>query len=306
MKLNIYSPSEIEKKYNERWETGAYINSKQSYKGKFYCLDMFPYPSAHGVHVGHWRGYVLSDIYARQKWLEGYEILHPMGWDAFGLPAENYAIKNKTHPEVTVKESIANFKAQIKKIGGLYDWSKEINTTDPEYYKWTQWIFLKMYKAGLAYQAYTSMNWCPSCKTGLANEEVVKNSCERCGTIIEEKKIRQWMLKITKYAEQLLDGLDGLDWPEKVKTMQRNWIGKSVGIEVLFKVNNEKKTDLLIYTTCPETIYGVTFIAISYNNINLYNIIKPEYKELIEKKIESFIIEGKNKKEESMLDGFFI
>lgn len=306
MKLNIYSPSEIEKKYNELWETGAYINSKQSYKGKFYCLDMFPYPSAHGVHVGHWRGYVLSDIYARQKWLEGYEILHPMGWDAFGLPAENYAIKNKTHPEATVKESIANFKVQIKKIGALYDWSKEINTTDPEYYKWTQWIFLKMYKAGLAYQAYTNMNWCPSCKTGLANEEVVKNCCERCGTLVEEKKIKQWMLKITKYAEQLLDGLDTLDWPEKVKTMQRNWIGKSTGIEVIFKANNDKKTDILIYTTCPETIYGVTFIAISYNNIHLYDIVKPEMKEYIEKKIETFIQENKNKTEESMFDGFFI
>jgi leucyl-tRNA synthetase len=306
MKLNIYSPLEIEKKYNELWETGAYINSKQNYKGKFYCLDMFPYPSAHGVHVGHWRGYVLSDIYARQKWLEGYEILHPMGWDAFGLPAENYAIKNKTHPEATVRESISNFKSQIKKIGALYDWSKEINTTDPEYYKWTQWIFLKMYKAGLAYQSFTNMHWCPSCKTGLANEEVVKNCCDRCGTFVEEKKIRQWMLKITKYAEQLLDGLDTLDWPEKVKTMQRNWIGKSIGIEVIFKVNNDKKTDLLIYTTCPETIYGVTFIAISYNNNNLYDIVKPEYKEEIEKKIEIFLEEGKNKSEESMFDGFFI
>jgi len=306
MKLNIYSPSEIEKKYNELWDTGAYINSKQSYKGKFYCLDMFPYPSANGVHVGHWRGYVLSDIYARQKWLEGYEILHPMGWDAFGLPAENYAIKNKTHPAATVKESIANFKIQIKKIGALYDWSREINTTDPEYYKWTQWIFLKMYKAGLAYQSFTNMNWCPSCKTGLANEEVVKNCCDRCGTIVEDKKIRQWMLKITRYAEQLLDGLDTLDWPEKVKIMQRNWIGKSTGIEVVFKVNNDKKTDLLIYTTCPENIYGVTFIAISYNNVNLYDIIRPEDREEIDASIESFIEAGKNKSEESMFDGFFI
>ncbi len=306
MKSNIYSPFEIEKKYNELWETGAYINSKLNYKGKFYCLDMFPYPSANGVHVGHWRGYVLSDIYARQKWLDGYEILHPMGWDAFGLPAENYAIKNKTHPEATVKESISNFKKQIKKIGALYDWSKEINTTDPEYYKWTQWIFLKMYKAGLAYQAYTNMNWCPSCKTGLANEEVVKNCCDRCGSVVEEKKIRQWMLRITKYAEELLDGLDTLDWPEKVKTMQRNWIGKSIGIEVLFKVNNDKKTDLLIYTTCPETIYGVTFIAISYNNPYLYDIVKPEYKEYIEKKIEDFIQNGRLKTEESSFDGFFI
>jgi leucyl-tRNA synthetase len=306
MKLNIYSPGEIEKKYNELWGTGSYINSKQNYKGKFYCLDMFPYPSANGVHVGHWRGYVLSDIYARQKWLEGYEILHPMGWDAFGLPAENYAIKNKIHPEAAVKNSIANFKEQIKKIGALYDWSKEINTTDPHYYKWTQWIFLKMYKAGLAYQSYTDMNWCPSCKTGLANEEVVKNVCERCGSVVEEKKIRQWMLKITKYAEQLLDGLDNLDWPEKVKTMQRNWIGKSIGVEIVFKINNEKKYDLLIYTTCPETIYGVTFIAISYNNPNLWDIVRPEYRVEVEKNIQLFIEEGKNKSEDNLFDGFFI
>lgn len=306
MKLNIYSPVEIEKKYNELWSTGSYINSKQNYKGKFYCLDMFPYPSANGVHVGHWRGYVLSDIYTRQKWLEGYEILHPMGWDAFGLPAENYAIKNKIHPEGAVKNSIANFKEQIKKIGALYDWSKEINTTDPHYYKWTQWIFLKMYKAGLAYQSYTDMNWCPSCKTGLANEEVIKNSCERCGSLVEEKKIRQWMLRITKYAEQLLDGLDNLDWPEKVKTMQRNWIGKSIGVEIVFKINNEKKYDLLIYTTCPETIYGVTFIAISYNNNNLWDIVKPEYRAEVEKNIQIFIEEGKNKSEDNLFDGFFI
>jgi leucyl-tRNA synthetase len=306
MKLKTYSPQEIEKKYSKIWESGDYINRKTNYKGKFYCLDMFPYPSANGVHVGHWRGYVLSDIYARKKWLEGYEILHPMGWDAFGLPAENYAIKNQTHPEKIVQESISQFKIQIKKIGALYDWSKEISTINPEYYKWTQWIFLKMYKAGLAYQSYTNMNWCPSCKTGLANEEVTKNTCERCGTIIEEKKIRQWMLKITKYAEQLLDGLDTLDWPEKVKMMQRNWIGKSTGVEIIFKVNNEKKNELLLYTTCPETIYGVTFIAISYNHKDLYDIIKPEHKEEIETQIKEFIESGKNKLEENMHDGFFI
>lgn len=292
----VYLPKEIEEKYNFLWESGSYINSikKNNHKGKFYCLDMFPYPSNSGMHVGHWRGYVISDVCARQKWLQGYEILHPMGWDAFGLPAENYAIKNKVHPALIVKESIDNFKKQIKKIGALYDWSKEINTTDPLYYKWTQWIFLKMYKAGLAYEAYTDMNWCPSCKTGLANEEVIKNQCDRCQSTVEKKKIRQWMLKITKYAEQLLDGLDTLQWPEKVKTMQRNWIGKSIGLEISFEVENNEKTKLSIYTTCPETIYGVTFIAISADHPLLEKLINTNDSEELYKKINDLKISKNN------------
>ena len=188
MTIKNYDPQAIEKKYSTLWKDTINIE-KKSYIGKYYCLDMFPYPSANGVHVGHWRGYVLSDIYTRKKYLEGYEVLHPMGWDAFGLPAENYAIKNQIHPAKTVKESIANFKLQLEKIGALYNWEKEINTTDPKYYKWTQWIFLQMYHAGLAYESYTSMHWCTSCKTGLANEEVSNiGQCERCQNQVEKKK----------------------------------------------------------------------------------------------------------------------
>jgi leucyl-tRNA synthetase len=181
---------------------------------KFYCLDMFPYPSGSGLHVGHWRGYVLSDIYARIKWLEGYNVLHPMGWDAFGLPAENDAIKKGVHPQVNTEKNIARFKKQLQDIGAIYDWSKEVNTTDPDYYKWTQWIFLVMFKRGL-HMNDMPINWCPSCLTGLANEEVVDGACERCGTQVEQKNIRQWVLRITDYAQKLLDGLDTLDWLKK-------------------------------------------------------------------------------------------
>lgn len=297
-----YSNLIIEEKWRNVWGNGEYISQKKFFKGKYYCLDMFPYPSGSGLHVGHWRGYVLSDIYARLKWLDGYEILHPMGWDAFGLPAENYAIQNKIHPEIAVKNNIFNIKNQLKKIGALYDWHKEINTTDPNYYKWTQWIFLKMYKAGLAYTANIEVNWCPSCKTGLANEEVIKGSCERCKIIIEKKKIQQWMLKITKYSEQLLEGLDKLDWPEKVKTMQKNWIGKSIGLEIDFKLENNSK--ITVYTTKPETIFGVSFIGMAYNHDILYSIIPEnkkeefniEYKKLFEK------LNFKKKREEGSIE----
>lgn len=226
-----YNAREIEKKWQAIWaekHTG-YARPIGSGK-KYYCLDMFPYPSGSGLHVGHWRGYVLSDVYARIKWLEGYNVLHPMGWDAFGLPAENDAIKKGIHPSVSTASNIATFKRQLRDTGALYDWSKEINTTDPGYYKWTQWIFLQMYKAGLAYQAESLINWCPSCLVGLANEEVVSGGCERCGTLVHQKRLKQWILRITSYAEKLLEGLDRLDWPEKVKMMQRNWIGRSEGL----------------------------------------------------------------------------
>lgn len=304
MKNTSYCHKEIEAKYNEAWDSGEYINKneKSQKKEKFYCLDMFPYPSNNGMHVGHWRGYVLSDVYTRRKWLDGFEILHPMGWDAFGLPAENYAIKNKIHPAIIVRESIDNFRRQIKKIGALYDWSKEINTTDPEYYKWTQWIFLKMYEAGLAYEAFTDMNWCPSCATGLANEEVVHGKCDRCGMEVEQKKIRQWMLKITYYAESLLEGLEKLDWPEKVKAMQRNWIGKSSGLEVAFEVDRDDKQKIFIYTTCPETIYGVAFLGLSLSYPHLESLIPLEEKQAILKEIEELKKQGKKEQ----LGGVFI
>lgn len=260
-----YDVRSIERKWQIYWQNHPYKTDPLGQEKKYYCLDMFPYPSGSGLHVGHWRGYVLSDVYARIKWLEGFNVLHPMGWDAFGLPAENDAIKKKIHPRISTAENIAHFKEQLQQIGALYDWSKELNTTDPSYYKWTQWIFLQMYKAGLAYEAVAPINWCPSCLTGLANEEVVNGNCERCGHTIEQKKIRQWILKITEYAEKLLEGLDRLEWPEKVKTMQRNWIGKSEGLTIEFKATNleGKEIALPVYTTSPQTIFGVTFIVMA-------------------------------------------
>jgi leucyl-tRNA synthetase len=226
-----YNFKTVEEKWRKSWEQNPYFKTKKpSSQKKYYCLDMFPYPSGSGLHVGHWKGYVLSDVYARIKFLQGYNVLHPMGWDAFGLPAENDAIKKGIPPQENTDKNIANFKRQLAYIGAMYDWDKEVNTTDPDYYKWTQWIFLQMYKAGLAYESSKPINWCPSCLTGLANEEVVSGACERCNTPVEKKPIRQWILKITQYADKLLKGLDTLDWPEKVKAMQRNWIGKSEGL----------------------------------------------------------------------------
>jgi leucyl-tRNA synthetase len=269
-----YSFVDVESKWQKKWHELIKIWQKKATKGSYYCLDMFPYPSGSGLHVGHWRGYVLSDVYARKKFLEGYDVLHPMGWDAFGLPAENYAIEHKIHPEAAVKKNIEVFKDQLNCIGAVYDWSKEINTTDPHYYRWTQWIFLKMFQAGLAYQDFIEINWCPSCKTGLANEEAQGNQCERCKSAIEKKKIRQWVLRITKYAEQLLEGLDRLDWPLKVKAMQRNWIGKSEGLEIHFNFNDSADGTITVFTTRPETIYGVTFIAVSLNHPCINTLLK--------------------------------
>lgn len=252
---------------------------KNSNGKKFYCLDMFPYPSGSGLHVGHWRGYVLSDVYTRIKWLEGYDILHPMGWDAFGLPAENDAIKKGIQPKEGTAANIAHFKKQLQEIGALYDWDKEINTTDPDYYKWTQWIFLQIFKAGLAYEDNAAINWCSSCLTGLANEEVIDGKCERCGHEVVQREIRQWILKITAYAEKLLTGLDTLEWPEKVKLMQRNWIGKSEGLIINFSTkNNGTSIELPVYTTSPETIYGVTFLVMAPENTVVDSITTPEYK----------------------------
>jgi len=227
----LYDHKSIEKKWREIWEKTPLLKTQSCDEAKtFYCLDMFPYPSASGLHVGHWKGYVFSDVFARKKMLEGYNVLHPMGWDAFGLPAENDAIKKKIHPRIGTANNIATFKRQLKTIGAVYDWSKELDTTDPSYYRWTQWIFLQMYKAGLAYEDVMPINWCPSCLTGLANEEVVDGACERCKTAVEQRKIRQWVLRITQYAEKLLAGLKTLEWPEKVKLMQEHWIGRSDGL----------------------------------------------------------------------------
>ncbi len=274
-----YNFTDIEKKWQKKWDEVSPLKKKKPTKGeKFYCLDMFPYPSGSGLHVGHWRSYVLSDIYARQKWLEGYDLLHPMGWDAFGLPAENAAIKKGVHPKEATQENIANFKSQLKKLAALYNWEKEVDTTDPRYYKWTQWIFLQLYSQGLAYEAFTPINWCPSCLTGLANEEVINGKCERCNAQTEQRNVRQWMLKITEYAQKLIDGLDTLSWPEKVKTMQRNWIGKSEGAIIEFTATDVdgNKTKLPVYTTCPETLYGVTFLVMAPDHMFAEKFITSE------------------------------
>jgi len=259
-----YEPKNFEKKWQLKWEEGDVFKTEEnSKKPKCYILDMFPYPSAAGLHVGHFKGYVATDILSRLKRMQGFNVLHPMGWDAFGLPAENYAIRTGTHPEIVTRQNINNIKKQMKDAGLSYDWSKEIDTTDPNYYKWTQWIFLKMFEKGLAYEAKMPINWCPSCKTGLANEEVVNGECERCGTPVEQKNIRQWILRITAYAERLLKDLDDLDWPDKIKEMQRNWIGRSEGAEITFKVVNE---EVKVFTTRPDTLFGCTYIVLAPEN----------------------------------------
>ncbi|WP_301955720.1 leucine--tRNA ligase [uncultured Eubacterium sp.] len=278
-----YNHKEIEKKWRHNWDVNP-INADKT-KPKYYCLDMFPYPSGSGLHVGHWRGYVISDVWSRYKMLHGYHIIHPMGWDAFGLPAENYAIKMKTHPSISTAANIKNIKRQINEIAALYDWDMEVNTTDPNFYKWTQWIFVQMFKKGLAYQKQMPINWCPSCKTGLANEEVVNGCCERCGAEVTKKNLNQWMLKITAYADRLLADLDKLDWPEKVKKMQSDWIGKSYGAEVDFKVENTEDV-ITVYTTRPDTLHGATFMVLAPEHEKALELATPEQKAAVEEYIQ--------------------
>ncbi|MBQ6229693.1 MAG: leucine--tRNA ligase [Eubacterium sp.] len=256
-----YNHKLIEAKWTKKWEEKP-VNVNDGIKPKYYCLDMFPYPSGNGLHVGHWRGYVISDVWSRYQLMHGKYVIHPMGWDAFGLPAENYAIKNGIHPSISTAANIASIKKQIKQIAAIYDWNMEVNTTDPNYFKWTQWIFVQMFKHGLAYEKEMPINWCPSCKTGLANEEVKEGKCERCGADVTKKNLRQWMLKITAYAERLLNDLDKLDWPEKVKKMQTEWIGKSTGAEVQFKIDGRDE-EITVYTTRPDTLYGATFMVLA-------------------------------------------
>ena len=278
-----YNHSAIEKKWKKNWEAKP-INVDDGKKPKYYCLDMFPYPSGSGLHVGHWRGYVISDVWSRYQVLKGNYVIHPMGWDAFGLPAENYAIKMGVHPAKSTAENVANIKRQINEIAAIYDWDREVNTTDPAFYKWTQWIFVQMFKKGLAYEKEFPINWCPSCKTGLANEEVVDGKCERCGTAVTKKNLRQWMLKITAYADRLLNDLDKLDWPEKVKKMQSDWIGKSYGAEVNFKVDGQDK-NIVVYTTRPDTLYGATFMVLSPEHELAKSLATDDRRESVEKYI---------------------
>ena len=276
-----YNAQAIEQKWRKRWEENP-INEDTEDKKHYYCLDMFPYPSGNGLHVGHWRGYVLSDVWSRYQILHGYHVLHPMGWDAFGLPAENYAIQKKVHPATATAENVANFKRQLQEISAVYDWDKEINTTDPNYYKWTQWIFLKMFENGLAYEKEMPINWCPSCKTGLANEEVKDGECDRCGSIVTKKNLRQWMLKITAYAERLLNDLEGLEWPEKVKKMQADWIGKSYGAEIDFNVEGMDKS-IKVFTTRPDTLYGASFMVLAPEHADVLELATDEQKAEVEK-----------------------
>ncbi len=258
-----YPFKEIEKKWQDKWfNSDVYHASNESDKRKFFALIEFPYPSAEGLHVGHPRSYTAMDVIARKRRMEGYNVLFPIGWDAFGLPAENYAIKTGEHPKRSTERNVANFKRQLQMLGFSFDWSREINTTDPAYYKWTQWIFLQMFKKGLAYKADIPINWCTSCKVGLANEEVVNGVCERCGSSVIKKDKHQWMLRITAYAERLIDDLADVDYLEKIKAQQINWIGKSHGAEIVFTIPsaNEK---VKVFTTRPDTLFGATYMTLA-------------------------------------------
>lgn len=261
--MREYNPSEIEKKWQDIWaKQEVYKAEENSDKEKYYILVEFPYPSGDGLHLGHPRPYTAMDIVARKRRYQGYNVLFPMGWDAFGLPTENFAIKNKIHPSKVTETNIKNFKKQLQDIGFSFDWSKEINTTDPEYYKWTQWLFLKFYENGLAYKKEMPINWCTSCKIGLANEEVVNGGCERCGGEVIQKVKNQWMLKITAYADRLIDDLDDVDFLKSVSTQQKNWIGRSIGMEVDFKIKGKEEA-LRVFTTRPDTIFGSTYMVIA-------------------------------------------
>ncbi len=258
-----YNPNAIEKKWQKKWDEEKTFKSEiDTNKKKFYPLVEFPYPSGQGLHVGHPRPYTALDVVARKRRLEGENVMYPMGWDAFGLPTENYAIKNKIHPAKVTEDNIKNFKAQMKSIGFSFDWDREINTTNPDYYKWSQWIFIQMYKHGLAYKNEMSVNWCPSCQVGLANEEVVDGKCERCGTEVVHKMKNQWMLKITEYADRLIDDLEEVDFEERIKASQINWIGRSHGCDVDFRLK-DKEDKLTVYTTRPDTIFGVSYMVVS-------------------------------------------
>ena len=269
-----YNHKKIEEKWRKIWRNrNIYRTPDNSEKKKFYILDMFPYPSGAGLHVGHPKGYIATDILARYKKMRGFNVLHPMGWDAFGLPAEQYALKNKVHPRTATEKNIANFKQQLEKISLSYDWEREISTTDPEFYRWTQWVFIQMFKKGLVYRSNEPINWCPSCQTGLANEDLEDGKCERCSSEIEKKKIPQWVIRITDYADRLLDDLDQLDWQEHIKQSQRNWIGRSSGAVISFSLQtsaqkstegqHESATSIEVFTTRPDTLFGATYMVLA-------------------------------------------
>lgn len=281
-----YSFSSIEKKWQDYWDLHKTFKAEMGgNRPKFYALDMFPFPSGSGLHVGHPEGYTASDIVSRYKRMKGFNVLHPMGWDSFGLPAENYAIKTGTHPEQTTKKNIETFKRQLKMLGFSYDWDREIATSNIDYYRWTQWIFTQLYNKGLAYEDEVTVNWCPELRTVLANEEVVDGKSEVGGHPVIQKPMRQWMLKITEYAERLLEDLDGLDWPDNIKEMQRNWIGKSVGAEVEFTMENGEK--LQVFTTRPDTLFGATYMVMAPEHRLVSLLTHPEQKAAVAKYIEA-------------------
>jgi leucyl-tRNA synthetase len=270
--MKEYNPNKIELKWQKKWEKSDLFKAEDfSKKPKKYILAEFPYPSGDGLHVGHLRSYTALDTISRKKRMQGFNVLYPMGWDAFGLPTENYAIKTGIHPRQATDQNIKNFKRQMKSLGLSFDWSREIDTTDPKYYKWTQWIFLKFFEKGLAYQAEMPINWCPSCKIGLANEEVIDNKCERCGAFTEKRNVKQWLLKITAYADKLIEGLKDVDFPSRVKAQQINWVGRSEGTEVDFEIIGYK-TPIFIFTTRVDTIFGVTALVLAPENPIIKNL----------------------------------
>jgi len=292
--MDKWNHQEIEKKWQKYWQDNDFYHAEDfSKRPKKYILFEFPYPSGDGLHVGHTRSYSALDAVARKKRMEGFNVLFPIGWDAFGLPAENYALKTGTHPREATEKNIANFKRQLKSLGMSLDWEREINTTDPKYYKWTQWIFLKLFEEGLAYQSEIPINWCPSCKTGLANEEVISGKCERCGAEVEKKLLKQWMFKITKYADRLIEDLKKVDYPERVKAQQINWIGKSSGIEIDFKIPNSQEK-IRVFTTRADTVFGITAIVLAPEHRLIQNL-KSKIKNF--KEVEEYIKESKKKSE---------
>ncbi|MDD9950947.1 MAG: leucine--tRNA ligase [Zetaproteobacteria bacterium] len=292
-----YNPSQIEPKWHQFWkENHTFVTSDQSKKPKYYVLDMFPYPSGQGLHVGHVEGYTATDITARMKKMQGFEVLHPMGWDAFGLPAEQYAIKTGTHPEVSTAQNIKNFKAQLEQIGLAYDWNREINTTSPDFYKWTQWIFIQLMEKGLAYESSQPVNWCPALGTVLANEEVIDGKSEVGGHPVVKKPVRQWVLKITEYAERLLQDLNDLDWPESTKEMQRHWIGKSEGCEITFEVADQNES-FTVFSTRADTLFGATFCVLAPEHPLVHKITTDAQKS----RVDSYITDSLTKSERGRL-----
>ena len=291
-----YDAKTIEQKWQKRWiADNLYKVDDSSAKQKYYALDMFPYISGSGIHVGHPKGYIATDVVSRYKTLCGYSVLHPMGWDAFGLPAENYAIKNKINPSVFVNEHVQKFKKQLELFGFNYDWAREINTIDPDYYKWTQWIFLKMFEKGLAFESDEPVNWCPGCKTVLANEDLENGKCERCSSEVIQRKLRQWVLKMTDYADRLLYDLDSekLDWEEFIIEQQRNWIGRSEGTQFKFALENSQE-EIEVYTTRVDTVYGVTYVVIAPEH-KLIEALKDKIGNLAE--VNDYVIKAQNKTE---------